>query len=195
MTFLDDRRRGAEEAFFARQNEQLRVQLRPAGAADATRADLAAASGLQDEAVLEGLMQLKVGAEGAAALSLIPLVAVAWADGEVTAGEREALLAAARQAGLAESSQSYHLFAGWLDDHPPASLLSKWKEYVAAVLSGLAPEAAEKIRVEILTRARTVAEAGGGFLGIGRVSAAEDATLQEIEQSLQAPRTTPSSST
>ena len=180
-TFLDDRRRGAEEAFFAKQNEQLRVGLR-AGAPG--RDQLAAASGLQNEAVLDSLVRQNVGAEGAAALSLIPLVAVAWADGEVSPKEREALLGAARQAGLAETEPGYKLFEGWLDDHPPASLLPRWRDYASALAADMTPAAAASFRTEVLDRARKVASAAGGFLGIGAISEAEEAVLAEIEQTL-----------
>ena len=185
MSILDDRRRGAEEAFFAKQNEQLRVQIRSAGAPGATRDELSAASGLQSDTVLDNLVELNVGAEGAAALSLIPLVAVAWADGEVSPKEREALLSAARQAGLDETGASYKLFAGWLDDHPPAALMARWKDYARALIAGMEPQAAEAFRREILDRARAVAAAAGGFMGIGRISAAEDAVLRELAGTLQ----------
>ncbi len=88
-SFLDDRRRGAEEAFFARQNEQLRVGLRKSDQVAANSAELAAASGLRNSLVLDSLTELNVGPEGAAALSLTPLVAVAWADGDVSPKERD----------------------------------------------------------------------------------------------------------
>lgn len=180
-TLLDDRRRGAEEAFFAKQNEQLRVGLR---AAESGRDELSAASGLQSEAVLDTLIRQNIGAEGAAALSLIPLVAVAWADGEVSPKEREALLGAAKQAGLAEAEPGYKLFATWLDDHPPASLLPRWKDYASALAADMTPEAAASFRTEVMDRARKVASAAGGFLGMGAISEAEEAVLDQIEQTL-----------
>lgn len=185
MTLLDDRRRGAEEAFFAKQNESLRVQLRASDGPGVTRDQLSAASGLRSDTVLDSLVEQNVGAEGAAALSLIPLVAVAWADGEVSPKEREALLSAARQAGLAEGGASYKLFAGWLDDHPPAALVARWKDYAGALLAKMEPEAADAFREEVLDRARAVAAAAGGFLGIGRVSAAEEAVLRDLDGTLR----------
>lgn len=184
-TLLDDRRRGAEEAFFAKHNETLRVELRGAGGPPATKDELAAASGIGSDAVLDALVDLNVGAEGAAALSLIPLVVVAWADGEVSPKEREALLAAARDAGLDHGGSGYRLFAGWLDDHPPASLIARWKDYVAALRSDMEPQAHDAFRREIGEKARAVAAAAGGFLGMGRISAAEEAALADIEASLR----------
>ncbi len=129
MSFLDDRRRGAEEAFFAKQNELLRVQMRASSTSDATHQDLKAASGLTNDAVLATLKALNVGPEGAAAVSLIPLVAVAWADGEVSGPERDALLKAAAQAGLEENSPGYQVFSSWLAEAPPSRLMARWKDY------------------------------------------------------------------
>jgi tellurite resistance protein len=184
-SFLDDRRRGAEEAFFARQNEQLRVGLRKSDQVAANSAELAAASGLRNSLVLDSLTELNVGPEGAAALSLTPLVAVAWADGDVSPKERTALLAAARDAGLAETDASYRLFASWLDAPPSAALMSRWKDYATTLLQGMSPEAAAAFRQEILDRARAIAASAGGLLGFGGVSEAERAVLAEIEAALR----------
>ena len=52
-----------------------------------------------DDAVLEKLANFGMDASTLAALSLAPLVLVAWADGEVDAKERDAVLAAAAEVG------------------------------------------------------------------------------------------------
>jgi hypothetical protein len=47
----------------------------------------------------------------------------------------------------------------------------------------LDPQARQRLRDEVMGRARAVAEAAGGFLGLGRkVSAAEEAVLRELAQ-------------
>ena len=184
VSILDDRRRGAEEAFFAKQNEALRVQLRATGPAETARTQVAAASGIRDGAVLAALESLNVGPEGAAALSLIPLVAVAWADGDVSSAERDALLSAATDAGLAKDSPAYGLFAGWLDTKPSGLLLSRWEDYAASMSASMAVGERAAFRAELLDRARAVATAAGGFLGFGRVSASEEAVLGRIEAAL-----------
>ena len=68
--------------------------------------DLAAASGIQNPAVLEALAAVGVRAETLTALALVPLVAVAWADGEVQTGERFAILRAAHELGLERGNPS-----------------------------------------------------------------------------------------
>src|SRR5690242_6516966 len=76
--FLEDRRRGLEEAFFAQHDAALLRRLREAGEAKAKREALAAASGITDDALLDRLVALGISSETLTALSLIPMVAVAW---------------------------------------------------------------------------------------------------------------------
>jgi hypothetical protein len=182
---LGDRRRGAEEAFFAKQNEALRVQLNAAGHSKAPAAALRDASGIADGAVLDTLVRLDVGPEGAAVLGLVPLVAVAWADGDLDWKERGALLAAAEQAGLDASGSGHALFRTWLDHHPPRSLLDHWKDYVRSLNPVLSDDARTALSREVLGRARAIAEAAGGFMGIGRVSTAEEGVLADLERTLR----------
>jgi uncharacterized membrane protein YebE (DUF533 family) len=61
---------------------------------------LAAASGITDDAVLDRLAAFNLGADTLAALSVAPLVVVAWADGGIDDKERSAVLAGAAEAGL-----------------------------------------------------------------------------------------------
>ena len=183
--FLGDRRRGLEDAFFANQDAILRRQLGAGDAAQERQKALRAASGITDDAVLERMAGLGVGAETLAALSLVPCVIVAWADGGVDARERAAMLAAAEQAGLAPGHPAHKLLEGWLAKQPTTELLTAWKAYVAALLPPLDDGARQTLRAELLGRARAVAAASGGFMGVGRVvSAVEQAALQDLEQTL-----------
>ncbi len=118
-----------------------------------------------------------------AALSLVPLVEVAWADGTLDAKEQSALLAAAEQAGLSKDSASYRLLEEWFRERPSPKLLAAWKAYVAGLSRTLDVHAKHALKQDLLGRARVVAEAAGGFLGLGkRISSAEQAVLTELEQ-------------
>lgn len=181
--FLGDRRRALEEEFFAKQNRQLLQQLRETTTAQSKKEALATASGITDAAVLEQLVAMDVSSETLAALSLVPLVEVAWADGKLDAKERSAILAAAEQSGLSKGSASYRLLEEWLGEQPSPQLLVAWKGYVAALSGTLDAQARQALKQDLLGRARAVAEAAGGFLGFGkRVSRAEQAVLTELEQ-------------
>jgi hypothetical protein len=181
--FLGDRRKALEEEFFAKQNRQLLRELQRTTAAKARQEALASASGITDSAVLEQLAAVDLSGETVAALSLVPLVEVAWADGHLDAKERSALLTAAEQAGLNKDSASYQLLDEWLREAPSPRLLEAWKAYVAALSRTLDAQATQALKQDVLGRARAVAEAAGGFLGLGsRISNAEQAMLRELEQ-------------
>jgi hypothetical protein len=180
---LGDRRKALEEEFFAKHNQQLLRQLRETTGAKAKTEALAAASGITDAAVLEQLADINLSSETVAALSLIPLIEVAWADGRLDAKEQSALLAAAEHAGLSKGSASYELLEEWSRERPSPQLLAAWKAYVAALSRTLDAQAKQALKQDLLGRARAVAEAAGGFLGLGnRISSAEQAVLTELEQ-------------
>jgi hypothetical protein len=181
--FLGDRRKALEEEFFAKHNQQLLQQLRQTTGTKAKTEALAAASGITDAAVLEQLAAVDLSSETVAALALVPLVEVAWADATLEAKERSALLAATAHAGLSKDSASYQLLEEWLRERPSPKLLDAWKAYVAGLSRTLDVHAKEALRQDLLGRARMIAEAAGGFLGLGtRISSAEHAVLTELEQ-------------
>lgn len=181
--FLSDRRKGLEEAFFAEQDAILRRRLREADETKARREALSSATGITDGAVLDRLAALGITGETAAALSLIPLVAVAWADGEIDERERAAALAGAERLGLAKGGAGHQLFDEWLARRPPPELLAAWKAYIAALSQTLGDEARAALRTGLLGHARAVAEAAGSFLGIGpRISDAERFVLADLER-------------
>lgn len=177
---LKDRKDALENEFFVRENakkvEELRVKL----AVGASRDALAATSGISDDAALDALLEVGVTAETFAALALVPLVAVAWADGKLDAAEREAIGRAAEEAKLSDEHRG--LLEEWLDAAPGAGLLDAWKAYIEELRGGLDPEACAALRSQILGGARRVAESAGGFLGLGnKVSDSEAAVLAELE--------------
>jgi len=175
---IDDRRRALEEAFFAKQDQELLRRMRADDPARPERDRLAEASGLSDGAVLDRLVALGFGGGTVAALSLVPLVAVAWADGSLDARERDAVLSAAGESGLGGAGPGRTMLESWLDEAPTPELLAAWTDYVRA----LPAEARAGLRAGILGRARRVAEATGGFLGLTRsVSDAEEAVLRRLE--------------
>lgn len=176
---LGDRRKALEESFFAKESEKLRKALQEQEAAKDKKDALSEASGITDDAVLEQLAALNIHSDTLAALSLVPLVEVAWADGSVDDKERSAILSAAKEAGL--SSESTELLDGWLVKRPDGKMLAAWKDYIGALASAMDAQAKDALKQDLLGRARLVAEAAGGFLGLGsKVSSSEKAMLEEL---------------
>ncbi len=176
--FLGDRKKALEESFFAKESEKLRKVLQEKEGAKDKKEALSAASGITDDAVLEQLIALDIHSDTLAALSLVPLVEVAWADGTMDDNERSAIQSAAKDAGI--SGESAALLDGWLATRPSYKVLSAWKDYVSALASTMDTAAKDKLKHDLLGRASTVAESAGGFLGIGKISSEEEEKLEEL---------------
>jgi len=177
------RRNELEEKFFTQRDEELLRALREKAASQERKRALAEASGIEDEDLLDQLDRLEVCGETLAALSLVPLVAVAWADGKIDAEERRAVLAAAEQRGIERDQAGYQLLDRWLGKKPNARLLEVWRGYVAALVPSLSDTAREALKKDLLGRARAVAEAAGGLLGFGnKISASEQAVLDDLQK-------------
>ena len=180
--FLGDRRKALEEAFFQKRNQQLLEQLRSDITLETQKKALSVASGIVNPAVLSALLHAGLSSETIAAVSLIPLVEVAWADGTLDDREKAAILSAADLASIAKGTSPYQLLEGWLKEKPGLELRAAWREYIAALAPNLDPAAKASLKEVALGRARVVAEASGGFLGLGnKINPAEQAVLKELE--------------
>jgi hypothetical protein len=180
---LGDSAKAMEESFFSKQSEARRQTLRESEELQTRKQALSVASGITDDSLLDKLVALKLQGGTLAALALIPLVAVAWADGRIDKEERTAILSAAEEAGLRKDNANYQLLEQWLAAPPPLDMLIKWKAYIQALSATLNDETKQALKSTLLGRARVIAGATGGFLGIGsRVSKAEETVLVELER-------------
>jgi len=181
VTGLKNYGKALEDSFFERENQKLLAKLREKSERDRKRATLREALKIDDEDVLDRLVALDLSPETIVAFSLVPLVEVAWADGEIQPNEREAILRAADERGVSASAISRQLLDNWLRRRPPAALLEVWRHYSKALLRELDANDCRMMRERVIGSARAVAEAAGGFLGLGSISAAEKAALQDLE--------------
>jgi hypothetical protein len=177
---LGQRGKSLEDEFFRKEEEKLLERMRAHQRTQVTREELRKATGLADEAALDRLHGLGLSPQSLAALALVPLVEVAWASGGVEPEERKLILQAAKDSGLDASSQE--LLASWLAHAPDRALLEAWRGYVRTLTQSLALSQRETFKNELLGRARNIAAASGGVLGMGKVSKAEEAMLQELAQ-------------
>ena len=185
-TSLQDRQQALEDAFYRKDTESYRVQLELRREEEDALEDLATASGISDEAVLRRLAGLGIRADTLAALTLIPLIEVAWADGKMDAKEREAVLSGAESTGIERESPSHGLLEIWIEDQPAPDLVDAWREFISTLCREFSNEQRTRLERNILSRAREVAEAAGGFLGLGpKVSKEERAVLESLERAFQ----------
>lgn len=178
------RRSELEEKFFREKDLQLIRAMGEKTVRMERKKALAEASGIEHDGLLDQLHELEVSAETLLALSLVPLVAVAWADGKLDDKERAAVLEAAEQIGLTDSHPGFELLRSWLEQKPDKRLASVWYDYV--VCEVLTPEAKAELYEDLVGRTRKVAEATGGILGLGsKISASEQAVLEKLERAFQ----------
>lgn len=179
--YIRDRSRALENAFFAKRDAAKLAALRAQLAKEAQVAELAAASGIEDHEVLEALVDLDIRAETYAALTLVPMIEVAWADGTLDAKERKAVLTSAAGQGVKEGTPAYGLLESWLEARPGTELREAWFAYLEALMERLPPNGRREFKRALVGRAEQVAEASGGFLGLtSKVSASERKVLDEL---------------
>ena len=176
------RRRGLEEAFFREKDQQLIETMRRELEAFDEKRSLSHVSGLIDDQVLENLVQVGVRAETLAAVSIVPLVEIAWCDGDVSSEERDAVLNAAIAHGVHADSPSYTLLKQWLEERPDPKVIAAWRDYVRALAHTLPKKSVADMRDVFMKRVQQVAAAAGGFLGLATVSQKERAKIEELSK-------------
>ena len=182
---LEERGRALENQFYEKENAEKLAAMKGKLDTQKSRDELRKASGMTDEAVLEKLVALGLRANTIAALSLVPLIQVAWADGAIQDNERTAILQGAHGKGLEKGTDGYDLLQAWLSKRPSDALYEAWEAYIKALASQLNDEQNRLLKNQIVGFAKMVAASAGGFLGIGRVSASEEKVLARIETAFQ----------
>jgi hypothetical protein len=154
---------------------------RPAG----DEKELSLASGITDRAVLRLLADLDVSSSVVAAVALVPLVEVAWADGELAPEERASVLRASEDQGIRPGSRAHALLSSWLEHRPSRDLFEAWQSYIEAVLEPLVEDERDRLCRDLVGRAREVARAAGHGGGPGSISAEEERALERVEAALR----------
>ncbi len=175
---LKKRGKSLEDAYFNKQDakhlEERKASLKVE--------DLRKATGLTDDKALSHLVDLGVTPETIEAIALVPLVHIAWADGEMEDAERNAILSAADEKGLDRDSLPVKILKGWLDRRPSDDLFEAWTGYIQALHDIVEPDLLADLAESITGFSRDVAEAAGGFLGIRSVSKEESKAIEQVTE-------------
>ena len=150
--------------------------------------EISLASGITDRAVLKLLSDLEVSSSVVAALALVPLVEVAWADGELAPEERASVLLASAEQGIRPGTRAHGLLATWLEHRPTRTLFEAWESYIEAVMEPLVPAERDQLCRDLVGRARDVARAAGHRGGPGSISPEEERALERLEDALRIAR-------
>jgi len=174
-----------EDRFFFAENLALKEQLARLKRVDESVDALSKVSGIVNKTVLKELVALDIRPEMLAALCLVPIIEVAWADGISEKNEAETVLDGARKHGFGED---HEILQEWLHRKPDAPLLTAWRTYMQGLCEILSKETLTALKADILEHTKLVAEASGGFLGLTNpISAEEQRLLNEIDAFFKAP--------
>ena len=113
--------------------------------------------------------------------SLLPAIEVAWADGAIQDRERELVFDLATECGLARDAEAMARVHRWLDSPPSKQECREALEQLRTLTRARGRE----ILSQIFAQAEADAQADGGVLGIGSVSADERRRIEWLETVLQ----------
>jgi len=139
---------------------------------------------MTDADVIRALADLGIDEQSVRALPLLPLIQVAWADGEVQPAERTLIeqLAVDR---FELGDEGHRLVANWMRYPPSPSYLERGRKVLHAVAQREDAGLDADDLGDVVKLAKKVAKASGGLFGIGSVSRSEADALDEIAKALQ----------
>lgn len=179
------RSRKTEDDYFRKKEQELIEKLKEKKSREAARKDLSAAVGVTDEGILQCLEELGYDRDAVCVLHLFPLVAVAWADGEVSAKERLKIVEIARAWGIAEGEAADRKLREWLDQRPEEITIQRSLQVIRDIQRFRPDPKQRHYHDRILGLCEQVAEASGGFLGIGKkISPEERAAMERLAREL-----------
>ena len=177
-----DRRASAlEDEFFHRVDQELIAKLQEQHQLEVDEEALTHATGITDKTVLDELIQVRITPRSLTALSLFPAIYVAWASGRVQTSERRAVREVMEQMGIISGSPTFELLHAWLDRKPSAELVQAWKDFIHAIRPTMSAAAFREMHDAAIKRARKIADAASGLLGLHLISKAEEVAITELE--------------
>jgi hypothetical protein len=132
------------------------------------------------DALEQELRSLGLDPGSSAALSLLPLVQVAWADGAVQDAERALILEQAK--ALALSPDGLLMLGNWLAFPPSAGYLARGHAALASLLREAAAPAVAP--TDVVGYCQLVARSAGGLFGVGATSRAEADAIAQVAAAL-----------
>lgn len=173
-----------EERYFARKEaerrEDKRRELERAARELAEKRAMGDALHTTDEALLERIRSLGFDGDTARVFDLMPLVHVAWADGDVSAAERRTLFRMLESRSIAPDSEAWLLVGALLETRPSDAFLDE----TLALLRDLAAKGGTEA-TSIVDLCVDIANTSGGFLGLGdKISDEERELIAHIAEVL-----------
>ena len=150
-----------EEEYFRKKEFELLEKLKAVFQRKVDKESISKATGITNEAVLDRLVAMQLNGELMGAFQLYPLVEIAWADGDLSANEARSVLAAGEKVGLRPGTRAYRMLEDRLHKGPDPEARKIWFLYAEELKKVLSPTELEKVRKDLLDRARGIVAATG----------------------------------
>jgi hypothetical protein len=180
-----ERGRALEEEYFHRKERELIEKMRAKAQAETAQQALGAQTGVADAQLLADLHELGYTPETISLLHLVPLVQMAWAEGNVSRGERDLIIEAARARGIETGTAADTQLQGWLTTRPSEALFTTTLRAIGAMFASRPDSERAAGQTDLLSYLTSIASASGGVLGFGAVSDQERAVLARVTQELE----------
>ena len=183
---MDDpsgRNRTNEEVYFQKRDRELIEQMRQRAKAQQELRELGEKVGVTDPELSRELAEMGFTPETVKLLPLIPILEMAWAEGEVTTAERKMVVDVARGRGIEAGGTADLQLADWLDRRPEDSVFRRAGRLINALF-----ESGGRFHItpdDIIKYCEAIADVSGGLFGIRRVSSEERATLSRIANEIK----------
>jgi len=177
------RNRTNEEVYFQKRDRELIEQMRQRAKAQQELRELGEKVGVTDPELSRELAEMGFTPETVKLLPLIPILEMAWAEGEVTTAERKMVVDVARGRGIEAGGTADLQLADWLDRRPEDSVFRRAGRLINALF-----ESGGRFHItpdDIIKYCEAIADVSGGLFGIRRVSSDERATLSRIASEIK----------
>jgi hypothetical protein len=175
-----------ESAYFHQKESELLDHLRREKGLEAERQQIAEEIGMADQSILQDLQELGYTRETVMLLPLVPLVQVAWADGELSLRESERIRELANIRGLAEGTPAFDLLERWLGRGPSDEFFLRTLRVIRNLFSVLRSEELEAVKQDLISCCTYIAQGSGAILGLGNtIGSSEQKLLADIATALE----------
>jgi hypothetical protein len=161
------RARSKEDEYFLRAETELLEKVRARVAKEAERRALGEYHGVEDEEVLKAFEEAGYDRDTVQILHLVPILQVAWVDGEISREERAEILKIAAARHVAEGSPAHAKLLSWLESPPSPQFFERTMEIIGRLLQLFPDEKRVALQSDVMAASLAVASASGGFLGLG----------------------------